>query len=113
MVANDCGCPLELYESSCASWAQKNPQFAMMSVLMIEKMKSFIPCASNNDITVQLVKEMLRYQINEYPKIAIEPSIPEIYGLLKQTWLSDITYEQFKVEEEELMKLSPKGLGAN
>ena len=112
-VANDCNCPLELYESSCASWAQKNPQFAMMSVLMIEKMKSFIPSSSKNNITPELVKEMLRFQISKYPKIDIEPSIPEIYGLLKQTWLSDITFEQFKVEEEELMKISSKTLRKN
>lgn len=63
VVLKDCNATTELYEQSCQSWANKNPQFAMMSILMIEKLKTKIPKKSEEEVTLAIAKEVMQYQI--------------------------------------------------
>jgi len=114
-VAKDCNCPIELYETSVEHLAQTNPQFAMMSVLMIEKMKIYIPqeMEGRPPLTEEELKAILKFSIEEYPKIEVEPSNPEIYGLLKQSLLSDLTYERFNFEEEDMIRCTSDRKMAN
>ena len=67
VVLGDCGATTQLYERSCQSWANKNPQFAMMSILMIEKMKTKIPRKTGLNMTLNHAKNMMKFQIEQYP----------------------------------------------
>lgn len=102
-VLKDIGCTMALYESSCQSWANKNPQFAMMSILMIEKMKTEIPSKiDKSKMTVENAKEMMKFQIQEYPKINVQVQNRNVTTLVKQSWLGDVTAEKFGFEEEDI-----------
>jgi len=70
-VLQDCQTSTQLYERSCQSWANKNPQFAMMSILMIEKMKTKIPNKSGKTMSMNDAREMLKFQIEQYPQIKV------------------------------------------
>ena len=84
-VLKDCNATTQLYERSCQSWANKNPQFAMMSILMIEKMKTKIPKTSDAVMTIGQAKEFLKFQIEKYPQIKVKVSNREVYPLVKQS----------------------------
>lgn len=101
-VLEDCKSSTQLYERSCQSWANKNPQFAMMSILMIEKMKTKIPNKSGKTMTMTDAREMLKFQIEQYPQIKVTVQNKQVYPLVKQSWLGDITAEKFGFEEEDL-----------
>lgn len=102
IVLNDCQATTRIYEQSCQSWANKNPQFAMMSILMIEKMKTKIPKKAGETMTMAHAKEMMKYQIEQYPQIKVNVNNRQVYPLVKQSWLGDITAEKFGYEEEDL-----------
>jgi hypothetical protein len=102
IVLKDCGATTQLYEQSCQSWANKNPQFAMMSILMIEKMKTKIPKKAGASMTIAQAKEMMKYQIEQYPQIKVNVANKQVYPLVKQSWLGDVTAEKFGFEEEDL-----------
>lgn len=102
-VLQDCQTSTQLYERSCQSWANKNPQFAMMSILMIEKMKTKIPKGDKVVLmTMNDAREMLKFQIEQYPQIKVAVKNNQVYPLVKQSWLGDITAEKFGFEEEDL-----------
>ena len=107
-VTEDCGCSMALYERSCQNWATKNPQFAMLSILIIEKMKIKIPSANKGEITLENAKDMMKFQIQEFPRIDIKVKNMQVYPLVKQSWLGDIVAEKFGFEEEDMAKI--KGL---
>jgi hypothetical protein len=102
IVLRDCEATTQLYERSCQSWANKNPQFAMMSILMIEKMKTKIPKKGGEAMTLTKAKDMMKYQIEQYPQIKVNVNNRQVYPLVKQSFLSDITAEKFGFEEEDL-----------
>jgi hypothetical protein len=103
IVLVDCGCTMAIYEKSCQNWANKNPQFAMMSILMIERMKTKIPSKADKSLlTLENAKKMMRFQIAEYPKISLQCSNPQVTPLVKQSWLGDISAEEFGFEEEDI-----------
>jgi hypothetical protein len=101
-VLQDCQTSTQLYERSCQSWANKNPQFAMMSILMIEKMKTKIPNKSGKTMSMNDAREMLKFQIEQYPQIKVNVQNKQVYPRVKQSWLGDITAEKFGFEEEDL-----------
>lgn len=107
VVLRDIGCTMALYESSCQSWANKNPQFAMMSILMIEKMKTEIPSkVDKSQLTVDRAIEMMKFQIKEYPTIKVQVQNRQVMPLVKQSWLGDVTAEKFGFEEEDIAGIS-------
>lgn len=111
-VLKDAGCTMALYESSCQSWANKNPQFAMMSILMIEKMKTEIPSkVKQSDLTIQRAIDMMKFQIQEYPRIKVQVQNRQVMPLVKQSWLGDVTAEKFGFEEEDISRVD--GLAQN
>jgi len=102
-VLGDCGSTMAIYEKSCQNWANKNPQFAMMSILMIERMKTKIPSQADKSLlTLENAKKMMRFQISEYPNIQITCSNPQVTPLVKQSWLGDMSAEEFGFEEEDI-----------
>lgn len=112
VVLRDVGCTMALYERSCQSWATKNPQFAMMSILMIEKMKTEIPSKiDKSQLTVDRAIEMMKFQISEYPNIRVQVQSQQVMPLVKQSWLGDVTAEKFGFEEEDIAGIS--GLAQN
>lgn len=101
-VLRDCEVSTQLYEQSCQNWANKNPQFAMMSILMIEKMKTKIPKQNPKTMNIAEARQMLKFQIENYSHIKLVVQNNEVYPLVKQSWLGDITAEKFGFEEEDL-----------
>ena len=109
-VLTDVGCTLQQYEHSNEVIARSNPQFPLMSLLMIERMKSNIP--SNRDLsglTGEKAKEMIKFQIESYPNIDIKASNSQLNALVKQSYMGDMTFEKFGYEEEDFAQLSALG----
>lgn len=46
--------------------------------------------------------DVLKFQINEFPKIKIEVKNRQAAPLVKQSWMGDLTFEKFGIEEEDL-----------
>lgn len=106
----DLGCTLQQYEHSNQIIAQSNPQFPLMSLLMIERMKSNIPSTRDlNALTAEKAKEMIKFQIESYPNIDIEVQNPQMAALVKQSYMGDMTFEKFGYEEEDFAQLGQLG----
>eukprot|EP00997_Jenningsia_sp_PLL12_P010794 NODE_8148_length_422_cov_55.549598_g7283_i0.p1 GENE.NODE_8148_length_422_cov_55.549598_g7283_i0~~NODE_8148_length_422_cov_55.549598_g7283_i0.p1 ORF type:complete len:126 (+),score=24.06 NODE_8148_length_422_cov_55.549598_g7283_i0:22-378(+) len=76
----------------------------------IEKMKSGIP--SDRDLSGlngAKAKEMIRFQIEAYPNIDIEVPNPQLAALVKQSYMGDMTFEEFGFEEEDFAQLGQLG----
>lgn len=73
-----------------------------MSILMIEKMKTKIPRKEGGPMSLAQAKEMMAFQIEQYPQIKVDVQNRQVYPLVKQSWLGDITAEKFGYEEEDM-----------
>lgn len=106
-VLLDLKCPKEIFEQSSAHWAQVNPNFAIASLLMIERMKAGIDNKGRDLSTLDLAKarEMMSFQLEEYPKIDIEVSEPGLLPLVKANWIADLVKKKFGFEEEDMTKI--------
>ena len=60
------------------------------------------------DATLENAKDMMKFQIQEFPRIDIKVKNMQVYPLVKQSWLGDIVAEKFGFEEEDMAKI--KGL---
>jgi len=102
-VCLDCGITLAKYEMSNQHWAQINPQFALLSMLMLDKMKLMMP--KNKDCTVDDALAVFDYQIKTYPTLTyIKLDDNNMLPMIKQAWLSDMVFEEYKLEEEDYIK---------
>lgn len=102
-VCQDCGTTMEMYENSNQYWAQINPQFALLSMLMMDKMKLMMP--KTKDATVEDALAVFDFQIKIYPTLTeLQVESPELLPLIKQAWLSDMVKEEFGLEEEDYIK---------
>lgn len=106
-VLRDLGCTLAMYEQSNEVWARQNPNFAFISLLMIEKMKTGINSGQRDlsALNVDKAREMIQFQIDNYPNIDIECNNPQLKPLVKQSYLGDLTAEKFGFEEEDITKV--------
>lgn len=105
-VLTDVGCTQEQYETSNQEIAARNPNFAFMSLMLIERMKSSIQSGSNvSKVDLEKAREIMQFQIDTYPTIQIDCPDPQLLPLIKQSWLGDLTYKRFGIEDEDLVKV--------
>lgn len=105
-VLIDCGVTQEKYESSNNYWAQINPQFALISLLVIDKMKLMIPSVKGpQDVDMAKVLKIIDFQLEKYPTVKVECSHPELTPMVKQSLLSDMVFDEFDLEEEDYIKV--------
>ena len=111
-VLEACEISPQLYEESNVYWSEINPQFQLISLLVIDKMKLMIPSSFEKEITADDVLKIMDFQIDNYSKIKInQTGNPQITAMVKQSYLHDMVFEQFKMEEEDYSKA--KGLEGN
>lgn len=100
----------EIYKNSIEYWSQQDQTFALMNMMMIEKMK--ISAKTNRDrsrLTADIAKSMIRYQIQIYPTIETENDNPELDMLVKKSIVQDMVFEKFGFEEEDMVTLPQLG----
>lgn len=111
-VLDDCGVTQLKYEESNNYWAQINPQFALISLLVIDKMKLMIPSNKTSaDVDMAKVLKIIDFQLEKYPTVKVNCAYPELTAMVKQSLLSDMVFEQFDLEEEDYIKVP--GLESN
>lgn len=112
-VLSDCGITQQVYEQSNQYWAQMNPQFAMISLMVVDKMKLMIPSTKvEGSISIKDVIAVIDYQTETYPTLSnIECSNRDAKAMVKQSILNDMVFEKFGFEEEDYIRV--KGLEQN
>jgi hypothetical protein len=101
-VCVDCGITMEKYDVSNQYWSSINPQFQLLSMLMLDKMKLMMP--SKKTCTVADALAVFDFQIEHYPLVKIEVPNPQLLPMIKQSWLTDMVFEQLGMEEEDYIK---------
>ena len=102
-VCEDVGITTEKYETSNQYWAQINPQFALIQMLMLDKMKLLMPNTVQCDVTQAL--EVFDFQLQEFPNLTeLRADNPQLTPMIKQSWLADLVHEKFGLEEEDYIK---------
>lgn len=104
------GGDIEVYKNSIEYWSQQDQRFAMLNMMMIEKMKIGIKTTRDRSkITPQIAKDMMRLQLKLYPQLQIEMENPELEILVKKSMLQDRVFQKFGFEEEDLIVLPSIG----
>lgn len=107
VVFKDLNISPELYEMECERINMEDPQFAFMSLYLLESIKNQIPSKLATPFDKQLALKVFRYQNEAFDQYSFDelPGIaPEQSMMLKQSYLGDLTALKFGVEEEDLMK---------
>ena len=106
VVLNDLEIPMQKFGVSEQYWAKLNPQLAMISLMILDKLKMMMP--KNKECSVETALQVFDYQIEIYPtlKDVVTVEDPELLPMTKQSWMADMIYEKFGMEEEDFMKVS-------
>lgn len=108
-VLKDCNIDMMQYEQSNMYWSQINPQFAYLTIIILDKLKLLMK--PSKTCTLEKVLEVFDFQIKEYPKLQLKHPNPQLLPLIKQTWLADLVFENFGLEEEDF--ITTPGLESN
>lgn len=96
----------EIYKNSIEYWTQKDQRFAMLQMMMVEKMKIGMKTTRDRSkLTNGIAKDMMRYQVQIYPNLQVQMENPEFEMLVKKSLLQDKVFEKFGFEEEDLVIL--------
>ena len=100
-LLNELSIPMEKFEMSNSHWAQINPQFAILSMMILDKLKLSIPNLNKCVLATSL--EILDYQLETYPTISIGSSLPDpmLGPMIKHIWMQDMIFEKYRLEEED------------
>jgi len=101
-VCEDCGVTMEKYDISNQYWAQINPQFSLLSMLMLDKMKLMMEGTKKTTVADALA--VFDFQIAEYPRVKVQVPNPQLTPMIKQSVLTDMVFEQLGFEEEDYIK---------
>lgn len=103
-VLKECDVTMQKFELSSQYMSQINPQFAMISMLILDKMK--MQMQSTKKCTLQTVLDIFDYQLEVYPSLkdVITVQDPQMLPMIKQSWLSDLVFEKFGMEEEDYIR---------
>ena len=101
-VCVDIGITMMKYEQSNQYWSQINPQFSLLSMLMLDKMKLMMK--SYKTCTIQDALDVFDFQIKEYPNLKIDVGNPQLTPMIKQSWITDMVFETLGFEEEDYIK---------
>lgn len=111
LILEKIGGDFEVYKNSIDYWSQRDQNFALLQMMMVEKMK--IGIKSDRDrskMTPAIAKDMMRYQIEVFPNLKIQVDNPELSMLVKKSILQDMIFEKFHFEEEDLVILPSLGM---
>jgi hypothetical protein len=91
----------EAHELAFIKAVREDYRVAIVGVRILEELRKLLPKSPDAPkMTVELAREVLRFQVIMWPQINIEVKDPEYASIVKQARLADITVEKFKVEEE-------------
>ena len=104
VVLNDLEIPMQKFADSEEYWAKLNPQLAMISLMILDKLKMMMP--KNKECSVETALQVFDYQIEIYPSLkdAVTVEDPQLLPMTKQSWMADMVYEKFGLEEEDFMR---------
>ena len=93
----------DTYNNSVKHWSQRDRHFAMLGHIMIEKIRAELKHERDlTKLTPDLLKDMIRYQTDAYPKLTVDVEDPRQKAMLKKFQMIDQTYDKFGFEEEDL-----------
>ena len=105
-ILESTGGDFDVYRNSIEYWSARDQRFAMMNMMWLEKMKISIKTTRDRSkITVEIAKEMMKFQVEQYPQIQVESTDPELDILIKKATIQDMVVEKFGFEEEDLVLL--------
>jgi len=104
VLLEKCELSMDKFEHSNAHWAQINPQFALLTMLLLDKLKLSVPNTKN--CVVEDALAIFDFQLANYQSVTFAgaPLDPQLIPMIKQSWLSDMVYEKFGLEEEDYIK---------
>lgn len=105
-VVERVGGDVDTYDRSVQHWSQRDRHFAMLGHIMIEKIRA--EAKHDRDVSKvnpDLLKEIIKYQIEIFPKLDAKADNPKQRSMLKKFQLIDSTYDKFGIEEEDLQAL--------
>ena len=104
LLLSECGIEMSKFEESNMHWSNLNPQFAMITMLLLDKLKLSVP--NTKSCTLEIALEIFDTQIELYPTIQFGANLPspQLVPMIKQSWLSDLIFEKFGLEEEDYIK---------
>lgn len=106
IILEKIGGDFEVYKASIEYWTQKDQRFAMLQMMMVEKMKIGMKTSRDRSkLTNSIAKDMMRYQVQIYPNLNLQVENPEFEMLVKKSLLQDKVFEKFGFEEEDLVVL--------
>ena len=104
LLLQQCGVSMESFEASNKHWSQINPQFALLTMLLLDKLK--LSVQHTKSCTLETALEIFDYQLANYQGVVfpVGQLEPQLVPMIKQSWLSDMVYEKFGMEEEDYIK---------